>query len=74
MVTICARRDARSNKLDVVEVYDVQVLRMQALQRTMHTAAYGSRGVVKVGCTKTITPHFAEELVCIAREFILETF
>jgi hypothetical protein len=35
--------DARSDKFDVVEVDDVQVL-----QRAMHAAMYGGRGVVKV--------------------------
>jgi hypothetical protein len=74
MVTLCAWSDTRSDKLDVVEVYDVQVLCVQALQRTTHTAAYGSRSVVKVGCTRTITPHFGEEFVGAAREFVLESF
>jgi hypothetical protein len=74
MVTLCAWSDARNDKLDVVEVYDVQVLCVQALQRTTHTAAYRSRGVVKVGYTRTITSHFGEEFVGAAREFVLESF
>ena len=74
MVALCAWRDARSDKLDVVEVYDVEVLCVQALQRATHAAAYGGGGVVKVGCAGTVTSHFGEELVGAAREFVLEGF
>jgi len=74
MVTLCARSDARSYKLDVVEAYNVQVLRLQELQRATHTATYGGRGVIKVGCIGTITPYFSEQFVGAAREFGLEGF
>jgi len=60
MVTLCAGSDAPIYKLDVVEVYNVQVLRVQTLQRTTHTATYGSRVVIKLGCIGTITPYFGE--------------
>lgn len=74
MVTLGAWSDARGDKLDVVEEYDVQVLCVQALQRATHAAAYGGRGVVKVGCAGTIASRFGEELVAAAREFGLESF
>jgi len=74
MASLCAWSDARSDKFDIVEVYDVQVLCVQALQRTTHTATYGRRGVVKVGCTRTVTSHFGEKFVGAARELVLESF
>jgi len=74
MVTLCARGDAPSYKLNVVEVYNVQVVRLQALQRTTHAATYGGRGVIKVGCTGTVTSYFGEQFVGAAREFGLESF
>ena len=74
MITLCAGGDAPSYKLDVVKVYNVQVLRLQALQRTAHTATYGGRGVIKVGCTGTVTPYFGEQFIGAAREFGLESF
>jgi len=74
MVTLWAGGDAPSYKLDVVEVYNVQVLRVQALQRTTHTATYGGRRVIKVGCIGTITPYFGEQFIGAAREFALESF
>lgn len=80
MVTRCARSDARSDKLDVVEVDDVQVLRVQALQRATHAATYCRRGVVEIGGTGigavdgAVAPHLGEESVGGAREFGLESF
>jgi hypothetical protein len=79
MVTLCARSDAWSDKLDVVKVYDVQVVRMQALQRAAHAAAYGGGGVVKVGGTGiragagAVAAHLGEESVRVAREFVLKS-
>lgn len=74
MVTRCARSDARRDKLDVVEVDDVEVLCVQALQRATHAATYGVRGVVKIGTGDgAVAPHFGEESVGAAGEFVLES-
>lgn len=80
MVARCARGDARRDKLDVVQVDDVEVLRVQAAQRAPHAAAYGGGGVVKVGgggigaAAGAVTPDLGEESVGAARELVLEGF
>ena len=80
MVTRRARGDARRDKLDVVQVDDVEVLRVQAAQRAAHAAAYGGGGVVKVGgggigaAAGAVTPDLGEESVGAPRELVLEGF
>jgi len=74
MVALGARCDARRDKLDVVKVDDVEVLRVEALEGAAHAAAYGVGGVVKVCGGGAVSPDFAQELVGPAGELDLKCF
>lgn len=49
MVTLCARGHARRDELDVVQVHDVQVLRVEAAEGAADASAEGGGRVVEVG-------------------------
>jgi hypothetical protein len=72
MVALSSRGDARRDKLDIMEVHDVEVLRVQALERAAHAAAQRVGRVVKVRVA--VSPHFGIELIGATRELGLEGF
>ena len=72
MVPLRARCDARCDELNVVDVDDVEVLRVQAAERAAHAATDGIARVIEVGGIWPIASDFRQELVGAARELVRE--
>jgi hypothetical protein len=72
MIPLRARRNARRNKLYVVDVYDVEVRRVHATERAAHAASYRVARVVKVLGCGTVASDFGQDLVGATREFVGE--
>jgi hypothetical protein len=72
MIALRTWGDARCDELDVMEVYDVEVPRVQSLERATHAATDRVARVVKVRAGWSVAPDFGQELVGAAREFVRE--
>ena len=73
MVALCARGDARRDELDVVEVHDVEVLRVEAAEGAADAGAEGGGRVVKVGRGGAVAADFGDQPIGAARELVLES-
>lgn len=60
MVTLCARGHARRDELDVVQVHDVQVLRVEAAEGAADASAEGGGRVVEVGWCGAVAADFGD--------------
>lgn len=72
MVALCARGDARRDELDVVEVHDVEVLRVEAAERATDAGAERGGRVVKVGRCGAVAADLGDQPIRAARELALE--
>jgi hypothetical protein len=72
VVALCARGDARCDELDVVEVYDVEVVRVETAERAVDAGAERGGRVVEVGGLGAVATDFGDQLIGAAREFVRE--